>query len=267
MALLDTFTQRASFIFIALVFKDLAGSAIFHLFFKKPCRPFPLPRSPRYEPKDASVVLAVVDPPDTFTRTLTDWALQGPLEIILVTTPRWKSLVENHAQDAVKGIAIHPPIRVLVCEIPSHREQQVMGYRAARGRIILRSDDDVFWHHPKAISYLLAPFGSIVDGSVSRRNEWRRPSNEVGGVVGMHITPLSRPAIPPMSVSGAPMTPWQAISIKTLEDIIVTQKACFAADGGVICLIGRTVAIRADVIQTEDFYRYFLNEPWVFNSK
>lgn len=70
-----------------------------------------------------------------------------------------------------------------------------------------------------------------------------------------------------MSVSGAPMTPWQAISIKTLEDIIVTQKACFAADGGVICLIGRTVAIRADVIQTEDFYRYFLNEPWVFNSK
>lgn len=133
------------------------------------------------------MVLAVIDPPESFTRTLADWVLQGPLEIILVTTRRWKALVEKHAQEAVKGVASHPPIKVLVSEIPSHREQQVIGYRAARGKIILRSDDDVFWHHPKAISYLLAPFGPMSFADAAEEEKRLQDRNEIGGVIGMHM--------------------------------------------------------------------------------
>ncbi|KAK9793293.1 putative N-acetylglucosaminyltransferase [Seiridium cardinale] len=258
MTILDALNSGAFSILLSIAVWNSIIFIISYLYSGRLCKAIPLPRSPLYEPSDASVVLAVVDPPKTFTETVIQWAQQEPLEIILVTTPKWKAKVDTHVQYAIQQLAVHPPIHVLVCKIESHREQQVMGYRAAQGRIILRSDDDIFWHHPQALSYLLAPFGSKTKPKVGARKDVRS-KDSIGAVVGMQM-----PVVP--GVSEPPVTPWQALSIKSIEDLVVTQKICYAADGGLICLIGRAVALRADLIQNEEFYKYFLNEPWIATS-
>jgi hypothetical protein len=153
------------------------------IFFDHPCKPIPLPQNPRYTKKDCSVVLAVIDPPDTFSQTLLDWIRLEPLEIILVTTSEWTAAVMAHVNKVPPFTLHYGPISFQVLEsgILSHRYQQVVGYRKAKGKIILRSDDDVFWHSTQAIDYLLAPFGSKDEPLPTD------PKQRVGAVMGKQL--------------------------------------------------------------------------------
>lgn len=38
------------------------------------------------------------------------------------------------------------------------------------------------------------------------------------------------------------------------------------ADGGIWCLVGRTVIVRTEILQNEDFYDEFVNETWFGNK-
>lgn len=122
----------------------------------KKCKPVPLPTNPSMQTNNASIVIPTIETGDTFPHCLELMAANKPLEIIIVTVPRYFDRVSQlvgETSPEVKRL-----VRILTADFASKREQNKVGILAAKGDAIALVDDDAMWNQPTVLSYLLACF-------------------------------------------------------------------------------------------------------------
>ena len=58
------------------------------------------------------------------------------------------------------------------------------------------------------------------------------------------------------------LTKWETLALRSFDGHSKYNAIRMGADGGVWCLVGRTVLVRADILQNIEFYDEFVNEVW-----
>ncbi|CRK17469.1 hypothetical protein BN1723_016421 [Verticillium longisporum] len=202
------------------------------------CQPFELAENPTFAPSDVSIVIATIQPDDSFTRALRLWLENKPKEIIIVTITRDLEAVKELVSDLEHGQDI---IQVLAINHANQRQQQIHGIKMTTGKIILLADDDTFCTNSKVVPWLLAPL----------------ENPRIGAVGGKQLAdiPLERR-------NAAISTPWEAISVFGLDTFHNTSAARFGADEDTWVLVGRAQAIRGDILRDPAFLHGFVNETW-----
>jgi glycosyltransferase involved in cell wall biosynthesis len=98
-------------------------------------------------------VVVTIDTPDTLPVSISQWIINNPYEIIIVTIQRDLQLVESLVSQVPGAARI---TRIITCDITNKRDQLAKGIRLARGQNIALVDDDVFWPTTTVLPYLLA---------------------------------------------------------------------------------------------------------------
>ncbi|OIW30741.1 family 2 glycosyltransferase [Coniochaeta ligniaria NRRL 30616] len=203
-------------------------------------KPTPLPDNPTLTSEDVSIIVPTIDTEDTFTECLRLWLANKPKEIIVVTIPRDLARVQQLVQPIAQPD--FDKIQVLTVPEANKRAQLIRGIQAATGTILSLVDDDVFWPHDMVLPYLLAPFEDKKVGAC-------------GGPQKAHLDDCRK--------DENVITPWEVAALRAFDghgNHLVTR---FKADGGVWCLVGRTIFVRAEILQNEAFYHDFANEVFM----
>uniref|UniRef100_A0A093V5P2 Uncharacterized protein n=1 Tax=Talaromyces marneffei PM1 TaxID=1077442 RepID=A0A093V5P2_TALMA len=208
-------------------------------YFSKKYKPVPLPEVPTYSPSDVSIVVPTIDTGSCFTECMRLWLRSNPCEIIIVTVPKCKARVEQLVAPVLTGT-----ITILTVPLANKRQQLMAGAKAASGRIIALVDDDAYWRTTTVMPYLLAPF----------------ENPEIGLVAG-----LQSPEIPSERQDANVITVWEAAATLDMYRMNHDQPVRFAADEGCWVLVGRTVFVRAGIIQDQHFVDAFTHQ--VVNNK
>ncbi|PVH97739.1 glycosyltransferase family 2 protein [Periconia macrospinosa] len=198
----------------------------------------PLPANPSYDANDVSIVVPTIDTESTFTECVRLWLKSNPREIIIVTVPRCRT----HVEQLVSPVRTDK-ITILNAPLANKRQQIALGAKAAKGKVIALVDDDAYWRGAELIPYMLAPFEKA----------------EVGSVAG-----LQSPEIPSERQNARVITVWEAAAAFDMFKLNLEQPVRFAADGGCWALVGRTMFVRASILQDEKFVDAFTHQ--VYNN-
>lgn len=70
------------------------------------------------------------------------------------------------------------------------------------------------------------------------------------------------PYVPAERMNTCDITMWEAAGIRAIHGTSGYMIPRLVADGGCWCLVGRTIIVRANIVQDPDFYEGFTNEIW-----
>ena len=144
-----------------------------------------------------------------------------------------QDIVINTMKEAA---GISTEVKVLGVPLAGKRRQIAHGIRQAKGSILALADDDAFWPST-LLPYLLACFEVAEVGGVGTR-QWA------------HLSP------------DAELSLWQYLASHRLKRRNINISASNYIDGGVMCLSGRTVGYRAEILKDEAFLSSFTNDYW-----
>ncbi|KAJ4016077.1 hypothetical protein NW752_007013 [Fusarium irregulare] len=204
---------------------------------KKYNPPVPIEK-PTFPTDTVSILIVTIDTPDDFTNTLRNCLASQPKEIIIVTIPRDLERVESLASPVLDD-AKKVPITILTVPKPGRRTQMALAAQEATGDILCFVDDDTVWPSNKVLPYLLAGFENPkVGGVVGRQSAW----------------------IPKERRNPDVLTPWEVAAIRKLSGNNEKQMLLHASGGGIWCLTGRTMLLRASAIKPGTFLDEWTNE-------
>ncbi|KAI0123146.1 hypothetical protein BJ170DRAFT_713211 [Xylariales sp. AK1849] len=130
-------------------------------------------------------------------------------------------------------------IKILIAPVANKRQQLMIGAKAASGKIHALVDDDAYWPADTVISYLLAPFENA----------------EIGAVAGTQSA-----NIPPERQDCKVITFWESAAALDMFKMKGLQAMRYTADGGCWALVGRTLLVRAAILQDQRFVDSFTRE-------
>ena len=205
-------------------------------------KPVSLPTAPTYlAARDVSLIVPTIGTKVDFVGALASWLANGPLEIIVVTVddqvPQLNALVEKSLEGTKYS---RSTVAVLAVPAACKRKQMAHGLERAKGSIIVFVEDDVFWQ-PLLLQYVLACF----------------EAKEVGGVGTRQRAYFTD------EISQENSSIWQRLADRRLARRNRSQTAMNFIDGGVTCLSGRTVAYRAEIVNSPDFIQSFTSDFWL----
>ncbi|KAF2450927.1 glycosyltransferase family 2 protein [Karstenula rhodostoma CBS 690.94] len=202
----------------------------------KKYRTVPLPSTPSYHSSDVSIIVPTIETESSFTDCVRLWLRSNPREIIIVTVPRYKTHVEHLVQPMHN---LTDKITILIAPVANKRQQIMMGAKKATGKIIALVDDDAYWRSSGVIPYMLAAFEDA----------------SIGAVAG-----LQSPEIPIDRQDAGVVTIWEAAAALDMFKMNHDQPVRFTADGSLWVLSGRTVFIRAAIMQDPPFAEAYTHQ-------
>ncbi|KAI1170095.1 putative polysaccharide synthase Cps1 [Nemania sp. FL0916] len=192
-------------------------------------KPKPIQNPPTYSGKDVTVVIPTTFKcPPELIECLRSITASSPFEILIVTSNANVEILSSYAHE--KGFTV----TVLGVEKLNKREQILKALPNVATPITVLADDDVFWP-VKFLDTLLAVFEDPKCGAGGPLQRVKRNTN---------------PDV------------WNFLGIGYLERRVFNNLATNAIDGSISTLSGRTAAYRTEIIQTEEFATYFLNDNW-----
>jgi cellulose synthase/poly-beta-1,6-N-acetylglucosamine synthase-like glycosyltransferase len=180
-----------------------------------------------YTKEDVTCVIPVYEPPPSFTKTIEHLVKNGPGHIIVVSD----ITCENHIREMLSDF---PTVQVIPEEKPGKRPALVAGVRACETKLVCFVDDDVQWVDT-FLENLIAPFQDPIIGGVGCKQVAR-----IGG----------------------PFEIIQILADMRLAVRYLELRASTTMDKGCSCISGRTGCYKTELLKTEEFYDYFLNEKF-----
>jgi cellulose synthase/poly-beta-1,6-N-acetylglucosamine synthase-like glycosyltransferase len=199
-------------------------------------RPIPLPKDPKYTPKDVTIIIPTVGRQETakdLIITLGCCLREGAQRIIISTIDRDLKFV----QDLVKPI--DPKIEVVAIPKPNKRHQVARAITEVRTDIIVLCDNDMIWA-PGLLLHLLAPFQRDKVGAVGPIQRIKKAEN-------LSLTERM----------------WEYLGACYKDRAVFETVAVTNIDGGVgCCLGGGTAAYRTDILKDQEFLDGYVSETW-----
>ncbi|RYP64535.1 hypothetical protein DL771_008724 [Monosporascus sp. 5C6A] len=186
-----------------------------------------LPENPTYTTRDVSILVPTISTPEEFTQCLLKWAANKPKEILIVTTTRDFDNVNRLVQPVLREAQTATIIQIYTVSEPGRREQMKLALEKATGSIVAFVDDDTIWPTEKVLPFLIA--GAFISAE-------RQDPNIVA--------------------------PWEVAAMRFLGSYNQGVAAQYAADGGVFCLVRRTMLVRAKAVQNPEFLHALTHEFW-----
>lgn len=178
---------------------------------------------------DVTVVIPVYQPPDCFDKTISSIIKNGIYKIIVVA--------DVTCVDQVKQICNeYENVEVISEDKPGKRPALATGIRHTTTRIVALVDDDVQWSN-NFLEKLIAPF---------------QHSARIGGVGCKHISRIE-----------SFCDVWRIMADMRLAVRFLELMATTVMDRGASCISGRTACYLTEILQTDEFYNYFLNEKFL----
>jgi cellulose synthase/poly-beta-1,6-N-acetylglucosamine synthase-like glycosyltransferase len=116
-----------------------------------------------------------------------------------------------------------------------------LALRKATGKIVAFVDDDTQWPNEMILQYLVAAFEDPA----------------VGGVTGRQNA-----LIPVERRSASVITASEVMTMRALQGSGDSNAIMYAAEGTVVCLTGRTMVVKAEAVQTEEFHFALTHQTW-----
>lgn len=209
-------------------------------------RPFPVPDQPSYSRRDVTVIIPTVEPKNKdFKGCLESIWKNEPREIfIVVVGEQMKTQTQSIVDRLPTECTGHTKITVLSTDEANKRRQIVHALEYVRTKIVVLSDDHVFWSSPKFLPTVLAPFEDPKVGGVCTNKRVRRDYQ------------LSWWA-----------SIWNMLGALYLERHNFEIRATYAVDKGIFVASGRTAIYRTKILKTRKFLRGFTNEYLLGSSK
>ncbi|POS74905.1 glycosyl transferase family 2 [Diaporthe helianthi] len=203
-------------------------------------RPFPIPEDPLFTSKDVSVVALLLSPPNLFEQCLRSWLKNQPREVVLVTTFDYAQAVRSAIESYDLTTADRAMIKVVHLDegVSGHRFQQAMGFKAASGKIMAVTDDQILWP----------------DGLLKNSKLTDPQVGAAGGPIGVHIPEERR--------DKNIITGWEVAGAKFLFGGRGGGSAAFVANKWTWCLAGCTWLARTAILQDPDFIHALTSETW-----
>ncbi|KAI0409688.1 putative polysaccharide synthase Cps1 [Xylaria palmicola] len=192
-------------------------------------KPILIQNPTKYSGKDVTVIIPTTfkSPPELM-KCLYSITACSPAAILIVSSDANVKLIANHCRKYQFNVVVLGVSRL------NKREQILRAMPHVKTAIIVLADDDVFW--PQGfLDYLLAVFEDPKVGAGGARQRVRRNDNPDG---------------------------WNFLGISYLERRVWNNLATNGVDGSISTLSGRTAAYRSEILQTEEFTRYFLGDNW-----
>ncbi|KAG8156407.1 hypothetical protein KVR01_013748 [Diaporthe batatas] len=210
--------------------------------YKSKYKPFPIPDNPLFTSKDVSVVALLLSPPPIFEKCLRSWLKNQPHEVILVTTFDYVQAVRSVIESFDMSIADRALIKVVHLDegVSGHRLQQAMGFKAASGKIMAVTDDQILW--PDSLLKSMLP--CFEDPQVGA----------AGGPIEIYIPEERR--------DRNIVTPWEVAGTKFLFGGRGGGTAAFACNKWTWCLAGCTWLGRTAIFQDPEFIHALTTETW-----
>jgi glycosyltransferase involved in cell wall biosynthesis len=180
-----------------------------------------------YTKRDVTCIIPVYEPPPSFITTIQHLLKNDPAKIIVVADITCETQIREMC-------APYPTVEVIAESKPGKRPALLTGLKATRTKLIAFVDDDVQWVDT-FLEFLVAPFQNPKIGGVGVKQVAR-----VKGIFDI-IQILAD----------------MRLAVRYLE-----LRASTAMDKGCSCISGRTGCYRTDILQTEDFYEYFIHEKF-----
>ncbi|WPH02145.1 glycosyltransferase family 2 protein [Acrodontium crateriforme] len=194
-------------------------------------KPKPLNHPPKFRTDDVTVIIPTTfKRPGDFVKCLNSIVACHPLQIFVVTAFSNVELV-----NACVRLNSFDEVRVLGVERLNKRQQMIKALKKVRSEIVVFADDDVFWPDSDYLGYLLAIFEDSTVGAGGTRQRAKRSQ---------------KPSL------------WNFLGIAYLERRVWNNVTTNAIDGSISTLSGRTAAYRTEILKTEEFYDYFINDSW-----
>ncbi|KAI1284202.1 putative polysaccharide synthase Cps1 [Xylaria sp. FL0933] len=220
--------SRAIYLFSAL-FAFRYVRTIIGLFANLLVKPTPIQLQPMYSGKDVTVVIPTTfKSPSELVECLRSVTACSPSAIIIVTSNANVQLLSSYCHKNKFKVT------VLGVEKLNKRVQILEAMPHVKTAITILADDDVFW--PESfLDYLLAVFEDPKVGAGGPLQRVKRQANPSG---------------------------WNFLGIGYLERRNFNNLACNSIDGSISTLSGRTAAYRTEILQTNEFFEYFMNDSW-----
>jgi cellulose synthase/poly-beta-1,6-N-acetylglucosamine synthase-like glycosyltransferase len=180
-----------------------------------------------YTKDDVTCVIPVYEPPPSFMKTIEHLVRNGPARIVVVADITCEQQIKEMC-------SAYPTVEVIPETKPGKRPALVAGVKATKTKLVCFVDDDVQWV-PTFLENLVAPFQNL----------------KIGGVGCKQVARV-----------GSPFEIIQILADMRLAVRYLELRATTTMDKGCSCISGRTGCYRTDILQTDDFYDYFLNEKF-----
>ncbi|KAI0431143.1 putative polysaccharide synthase Cps1 [Xylaria sp. FL1042] len=192
-------------------------------------KPKPIQNPPKYSGKNVTVVIPTTfKSPSELVECLHSVTACSPSAIIIVTSNANVELLSSHCLENAFDVI------VLGVEKLNKRAQILKAMPLVKTPITVLADDDVFWPE-RFLDYLLAVFEDPKVGAGGSLQRVKRQANPSG---------------------------WNFLGIGYLERRGFNNLATNGVDGSISTLSGRTAAYRTEILQTDEFSEYFMNDSW-----
>ena len=201
-------------------------------------KPVPIPRKPKYHPRDVSIIVCTVD--TLLPSCLRRWLENDPLEIIIVTTQEHLPAIHRIVRSVRLSEEEQQKVLVLMSREKGKRAQLRWGIEAASGKIIASVDDHITWH-PEFLKNMLPCFGD--------------PS------VGACGAPVNT-SIPEGRRDENVISPWEVAATRVAYKRNPGLKSMYAAARWCTVLAGAVCLFRAGIVKDSDFLHAYSNDYW-----
>jgi glycosyltransferase involved in cell wall biosynthesis len=188
--------------------------------------------------RDVTVVIAVLEPPAVFSESLASIIESRPFAILVIADVRSFQRVRRMCSECVRKTSptgSDVEITVVCEEQAGKRAALCTGIRMCRTKLVCVVDDDVLWC-PTLLYYMVIPFRHT----------------DIGGV-----------GVKQIAVLNTWYNIYDVLSNMRLAVRFIDLKATTFWDRGCSCISGRTACYRTSVVQTDEFYRGFMNEKYL----
>jgi len=189
-----------------------------------------------YRPSDVTVVVPVYQPGPSFPDNMVSLAQKSPNTLIAVADV---TCYEDTCAIFRKVQELYPSVncRVIKEYKPGKRPALVAGLKETRTALIAFVDDDTQWIPMDFLPNLILPFSY---------------DEKCGGVGCKQV----------MRPKGKRPDVFEIVSDMRLSARYIEIRATTLVDKCCSCISGRTMAFRTNIIQNEEFYKFFLDEKF-----
>ncbi|KAE8444648.1 hypothetical protein EG329_014396 [Mollisiaceae sp. DMI_Dod_QoI] len=204
-------------------------------------KPAPIAENPTFTPEeDVSVLVNTLNPPPAFKACLVRWYENNPLEIVITTTKTHFGDVLSIVNRAISENGLDPTRFIVITSEKGARVQFKAGIEKAKGNIIAKVDDHIFWSR-KYLNHMLAAL----------------EDPKVGGVA-----PPIKVYIPEDRRSRDQITPWEVAATKLAHRGPGSATSMHVAAKWCWILAGVTGVFRAKILKDPEFLQGYTNDTW-----
>ena len=223
--------SKVALAFFVVVFVSRYVRTVVSMFTWITFKPKPIAEKPKYRSKDVTVVVPTTfKEPGELVKCLKSITSCSPAQLFVVTSNANVKLAQTCC--ALKSFQT---IRVLGVDKLNKRSQMLRALQEVQTKTTVFANDDIVWPSSRYLDYLLAIFEDPKVGAGGTRQRVCRRSGNI----------------------------WNFLGICYLERRVWNNVTTNAIDGSISTLSGRTVAYRTEILKTDEFSHYFMNDSWL----